>query len=259
MMSLVSPKNLAETYSFYPNPWNVIQEYYDVLDYHARTEAGREKIATVFEIPEGRVRGWIDRENTTKPDSLRGIELAESNGWIPLTEDSESFPAINRFVGELYARGHISDNYIPILVVPEDDNPDRARELYQAVGLEVTEAHEETPHHSLEIRPRNGGSVFGRILACLGIPCSGEPPTRLPSYLDEANERTRAAFLNQLLTSRGIEWTWADQYAIPMPHRPTQFHKSVARLSKEFGPAEAREESVLLDSETHDKIRRAVA
>ena len=255
MSSFVSPRDLAETYLFYPDPWETIQQYYNVLDYHARREAGRQKIANVFEIPEGRVRGWIDDENPSKPDPLRGVELAEAKGWVPLCEDSDRFPAINRFVGELYARGHISDDYVPILVVSEDDDPNRARELFQSVSLEAITAHDETPHHSLEVRPRHGGSVFGRVLACLGVPISDEAPAELPWYLDKACEETRAVFLDQLLTSRGISWAWADQHAIPMPHRPRQFQDDIAKFIKEFGPVEPRDGSVVLDSKTHDRIR----
>lgn len=257
MSVLVTPQQLAETYSYYADPWGVIQQYYDVLDYAARTNAGRQRIANRFEIPESRVREWIDDENPSKPDPLRGIELAEEKGWIPLSETSDRFPAMNRCIAEIYARGHLANNYRPVLVTPDEAVTARAEACFEDLGLKTTTAHEGV-HHGREVRPTKGGSVLGRVFSCLDVPANCEPPSELPSYLDSASEKTRAAFLAQLLDSRGLAWEWADQYAIPIPHRSARFHDRVARLARSFGPANAREESVVLKVETHDSIREVI-
>lgn len=258
MTTLVTPQEFAETYGYYADPWEVIQQYYAVLDYAARTNAGRQRIANRFELPEGRVREWLDDEAPAKPDALRGLERAEAKGWLPLSTASERFPAINRFVAELYARGVLAANYRPILITPDEASRTRAEARFAAVGAATTIAHDGV-HHAREVRPTADGCVFGRVLACLGVPAHGDPPATLPAYLDAATDEMRAAFLAQLLDSRGLAWEWAEQYAIAMPHRPARFHERVAALARSFGPADARADSVVLDAATHDAIRGAVA
>lgn len=255
MTTLVTPRRLAETYSYYPDPWAVIEEYYEVLDYHARTKAGRERIATRFEVPASRVRGWIDDENPSKPDPLRAVEVAEANGWVPLSEASDAFPAINRFVAELYARGVLAEEtYQPVLIAPSDADVERAEELFGAVGLKTTVAHDGICH-SREVRPTANGCVFGRVLACLGVSPGHDPSPELPTYLEGATEATRATFLDGLLDSRGIDWGWADRHALVFDHRDGAFLDALAAFVERFGPVERRTESLLLDPGTHDAIR----
>ena len=258
MVNLVTPRDLARTYSFYVDPWEVIEQYQQVIEYRARTKAGRTRIANRFEIPEGRVQEWIDEDNPSIPDPLRGVQIAEKNEWVPLDSTDQMFHGINQLVAELYSRGILyEETYRPAIIVPEDDDVDRSEALFRRVGLNTVLAHDGV-RHSREVRPIEGGCVLGRVLACLGTPVGTESSPRLPEYLEEVDEKFRAEFLDQLLESRGVHWDWSDQYALVFEHRDRQFIDELAGLAAPFGEVESREQSLLMTSETCATIRGGV-
>ena len=254
MATLVTPRDLASTYSFYPDPWEVIEQYQRVIEYHARTKAGRMRIANRFEIPDERVREWIDEEDPSIPDPLRGVQLAEKNGWIPLDSTDPMFREFNRLVAELYSRGILyEETYRPAIFVSDDDDLDRAESLFRRVGLNTVLAHDGV-RHSREVRPIDGGCVLGRVLACLGMPIGTEKSPELPEYLTDVDEVIQAEFLDQLLESRGIHWDWADQYALVFEHRDRKFIDQLARLARPFGEVESHDHSLLISQETRTAI-----
>jgi hypothetical protein len=74
------PEMFANTYD--PpadvNGWEIVQQHQQVIEYAAdHPTLGSGAIANHLELPRGRIRPWIDDEDPSVPDVVRGLRTAE--------------------------------------------------------------------------------------------------------------------------------------------------------------------------------------
>lgn len=247
---LTTPQQLARTYSAqaYADSWEIVEDYQRFLEYTGRRpNAGSQRIASALELPRGRVRPW---KNGSIPHPVRGIQVAETNDWLPLEESSDVFEPINRLAAWMCAAGTIKATTPVPYVRVNDADRDRLEDLFTAVGLETETTHVENTR-STEIRPREDGAVFGRLLLTLGLVTDDDHLETVPPYLERVSADARRNFAQTYLYARGDYWEFTDQWVIEHQNRPSRYLRSLADLFESVGvDVEVHDESLSIDD--HD-------
>ncbi|KXA93991.1 hypothetical protein AKJ66_00045 [candidate division MSBL1 archaeon SCGC-AAA259E22] len=69
-----------------------------------------QKIIDWFGIGRKTLYQW--RKEGSKPDPVRGLEVAKGKGWVPLKFSSEALPALNKICAWILSGGSISSLYV---------------------------------------------------------------------------------------------------------------------------------------------------
>lgn len=205
---VVSPEAFARTYKSqsYADPWTAVEQYQFVTEYTAaHPNKGSAAVANALDLPRSRIRPWM--EDDARPDCVRGIQAAESHDWLPLTIESDLFPAFNTLIAWILSGGSIdADRVVPSFVVDNDEGRVRVENALDDLGLGVRTVRKSDAGRSTELVPASDASVFGRMLTVLGAP-QGEKNSgselSLPPYLGAAPSWLRDEFVDVYLFNRG--------------------------------------------------------
>ena len=235
---LVSARAFARTYAsrVYDDPWAAVEDYRRVTEWRAdHPNDGATSIGKRFELPRGRVEAWLD---DSRPNNVRGIQVAEDHGWIDPDPTSEAFRGLNALAAWVLQSGSItSDTWVPFFTV----NSERDRELLTAAarmaGVQLDVTRSASALRSQEMRPIEHGSVLGRVLVVLGAPQGSkqdeDSDVRLPGYLDVVPERLAQEFVQLYIHNLGQNRD--DRYYIHLkPSHPDAYLRSVAHLVREL-------------------------
>ncbi|QCC57290.1 hypothetical protein [Natrinema thermotolerans] len=248
---LVTPPMLARTYSgrAYEDPWDLAEDYQRVLEYTGRNpNASAGRVAAALDLPRSRVRPWLD--DGAIPHPVRGIQTAESRGWLPLTESSEAFGPINRLVAWVCSRGTIKpETYGPYVRIDSDDDRERFESLVGQLGLETQEHRTDDTHRSTELTIRDDGAVLGRLLTCLDAPTDDDTRAVAPQYLTAVSETAQREFARVYLANRAVYWEFTDRWLIDHQNRSDRYRRSLATLFQTLGAeAEVHEDGISVDT-----------
>ena len=203
---------LAEQYrgGRYAKPWEVVEQYREVLDYTARKpNLGSSAVAARLDLPRSRIRPWM---NGSRPDPVRAIETAEDYGWLDLEYGECPFRGLNVLVAWVFAAGSIGEsNYVPSFTVDDEDALAVFEDVCECVDTPPfrVERSDESERPT-EVFFQKDATVFGRLLVALGAPAGNKGPNEeivLPPYLMGAPEGTRLAFARTVVWHRGAEST----------------------------------------------------
>lgn len=226
---LVTERELAETYNggAYDDAWEAVQQYRKATSYAFRNDVKSGTTARALELPRSRVRTWVDDGGA--PDAVRGIETAWEYGWIEILDTDPDFECLNILVANVFSGGSISKKYYqPSFTLDEQDCTvlqalEAAGVGAQVVGDRVGRAN--------EARPAEAGAVLGRVLAVLGAPV-GEKARQhisLPSYLNDASNSIRSAFVMSYIRNRAVAYDDKDTLRI-QEERDRDYLESLADL-----------------------------
>lgn len=206
-LETVGGEELARTYNAraYADTWDLVLDYFDVLDYHARHPSrGSTAVGNALDLPRSRVRSWLEG---SVPDPVRGIQRAEHRGWLEPDLDSTTFQGLNGLAAWVYSGGSIDSQwYIPRFAVDDADTEARIDRAFDAVGVEYDFTRSAATDRATEYRPVEDAAVLGRVLAVLGAPVGAKNERRritLPDYLEAAPETVRREFIATYLGNRG--------------------------------------------------------
>lgn len=145
-------------------------------------------------------------DDRPRPDAVRAVRVAETNGWIPIDSDREAFRTLNRLVAWILSDGSIDERYLPTFVADTRTDRHRLVGLFDDLGIDyrIVEG-ERTP--TTRYRPAVHASVLGRLLSALGAPVGSATgsPIALPGYLDRAPRCVRREFAETYLRNRAPE------------------------------------------------------
>lgn len=241
---LVSAKDLARTYDSraYGDSWELVEDYWRVMDYAARRpELGSQALASRLDLPRSRIRPWVrdpdSEQKPARPDAVRGIQTAESYGWIPTCYDTETFPALNRAVAWIFSGGSIDTTWhVPLFTIGGDATLDDLKTLLDQLGVDCSVSRDtevgSEPGRAAEYRPARDASVLGRILSLLGAPLGSKninASIELPSYLDDAPDSIRQEFVTVYLRNRGA-WHQDSRILKFREERSSSYLHSLAEL-----------------------------
>ena len=204
---------LAEQYrgGRYAKPWEVVEQYREVLDYTARKpNLGSSAVAARLDLPRSRIRPWMDG---SRPDPVRAIETAEDYGWLDLEYGACPFRGLNILVAWIFAGGSINKSFVPSFTIDDDEMLAVLARVCDCANtpsarIERTEDDCRATEAVIEV----DASVFGRLLVALGAPVGNKGPAddiALPAYLMGAPEETRLTF------ARTVVWHRGTQTAVP--------------------------------------------
>jgi len=207
-MALPKPKALAATYNppGYSDPWQCVEDYQRVLAHHAdHPDQGSSAVASRLDLPRGRIRPWL---NDTVPDVVRGIQIAEANGWLADQTTPETECATVKLAAWALSGGSLSlgDDGAHVYFSLDHDDGEFA-EIAAAAGIDYTIVHEDSNKRATEARPTTDGSVFARVLASMGVPKSSEKQSivDLPNFLNDVDDELKTAFAKIVVANRGAE------------------------------------------------------
>jgi len=204
-----SPERVARTYRVQgrADAFEAVTEYQRVL--HKASEhpnKGSAALSTLLELPRGRIRGWVDGDS--RPDPVRGIEIADSRGWFVDRDDvgSARGQGLAALVGWVLAGGSVSDaTYQPLFICDREGVVESLRERAAQLDIELRELERGTTDagtsRAPEFRVRKNGTVFGRVLAAAGAPVGGEY-VGVPEWIDGGPDPVKAAFTESYLLNR---------------------------------------------------------
>ncbi|MDZ7702014.1 MAG: hypothetical protein U5J98_08050 [Halobacteriales archaeon] len=249
--SLVPPEAVARTYTnrVYEDPWEAVCDYREVVQWAAENPSeGATGISNRFDLPRGRVEAWL---GDSRPNSVRGIQVAEDRGWIAPLPSSERFRGLNALLAWVLQSGSITtETWVPFFTVGSD----RDRQLLSAAanmaGLTLDVTRSASALRSQEMRPIEDGSVLGRVLVVLGAPRGAvreEGQLTLPSYLDRVPERYAQEFVQLYIHNLGQNRD--DRFIIHLrPSHSVDYLQSVAALVKRLtdDPVRVIENNIIL-------------
>jgi hypothetical protein len=202
---------LVRTYSppAYADPWDCIEDFERVQRETAKhPNKGSAALASVVELPRGRIRPWLDG---SRPDCYRGLQTALSNGWL-LEQWNRHGRALNCLAAWTLSSGGINNHWVPQWVADTDAEREALERYAAAVGVSVTQTRPDdttTPdgtRRAAEYRPDEDASVLGRVLATwTGLQGDKDRTVRFPRYVRFAPEEVARDFCRVYVAQRGIE------------------------------------------------------
>lgn len=235
--TLVPGEAFARTYAcrVYDDPWQAVQDYVAVVEFEvAYPEAGASAIATLADLPVGRVRPWLDG---SRPNCVRGLEAAEAHGWVDVDPTSDTLRGLNALVAWVFSGGSIAtDTWTPYFRVEGGGD----RELLDAAaglaGVELDFTRAATDARAQEMRPVEHGSVLGRVLSVLGAPRGHKTKAtglELPAYLDQVPRPVAREFVQVVLHNRAR--TRGEETIVPAGDgHPAAYLEALARLVRQL-------------------------
>lgn len=230
---LVPAQSVARTYTsrVYEDPWQAVLDYRQVMEWAAANpEDGATSIGHRFGLPRGRVEAWLDG---SRPNSVRGIEVAEAQGWIEPNPSSETFRGLNALVAWIIQSGSITtDTWVPFFTVSSDRDRELLSKAANLAGIALDVTRSASALRSQEMRPIEHGSVLGRVLVVLGAPRGAKREkgeVSLPGYLGSVPERLAHEFIQLYIHNLGQNRD--DRYYIHLrPSQSEEYMQSVAQL-----------------------------
>lgn len=202
---------LANTYSTHGGTtgWERCQQYQASLEYSGEhPNAGRVRVANNMldgdeQVPPSRVRPWL---NGSMPDPMRGIQAAETHGWLDLSWGSATLQNLTVLLAWIYSGGSINDHWVPYLAVDGDETEQLAHRLLRALKETPETVRDDQQGRATEVRPTTDGPTLGRLLVVFGAP-QGEKNAAadisLPPWLADAPRQLRIAFARTYVWNRG--------------------------------------------------------
>lgn len=235
--ALVPAREFARTYQnrVYEDPWRTVEDYRKVMEWTTENPRnGATSIANRFDLPRGRVEGWLDG---SRPNSVRGIEIAREQGWIQPDPNSATFRGLNALVAWTLQSGSItSDTWVPFLTVGTEHDRKLLSTAANLAGVALDLTRSAGALRSQELRPIEHGSVLGRVLVVLGAPQGTEREkgdVSLPDYLNHVPERLAKEFVQSYLHNLGRNHD--GRYYIHLrPSHSDNYRQSVAQLVQQL-------------------------
>lgn len=231
---VIDERDLARTYDggAYADPWTAVLDYQAVMRYASQhPNKGSSGLSSSLEIPRSRIRPWT--ENNSRPDPVRGIEVARDYGWLDATYHDVEFTALNVLVANIFSGGSIeSDHYRPWFALNHRDQRSHVIDALEKVGIEYEFYHEDDDARATEVRPTDDATVLGRTLIVLGAPVGPKAEIdelTLPWYLEEAPYETREMFVLACLANRAIHHRDKETVHI-QEKRPQSYRDELAAL-----------------------------
>lgn len=141
----------------YHNGLEYARRYRRVRELRA-TGHGHEEIFRATGYPRGTISRWMN--NRCKPDSLRGLEIAERLGIVPLTQESKMFYPLNRLLGWIKERGYFT-HYEPSMTGSRQGLEGLEREFDgSGIGFVYFESNG-------SLRIKEEPVIYGRVLFCM--------------------------------------------------------------------------------------------
>jgi len=246
-------KRLARTYQTpsYADPWDAVEDYQRTLEYAAdHPNKGSQALSTALELPRGRIRTWVD--DGGRPDVVRGVQIAEGNGWLTGDYDAQEFRALNQLVAWVFSGGAINENYVPSFAVDDAERTDVTMHL-GVLGLDYRVDRADDAGRATEIVPTCNASVLGRTLVAMGAPAGVKneyADVSLPPYLDDAPARIRSDFVDVYLQNRGQRHP--DKATMTVrEERPAAYLDELAELFERVAnePVTVSEQNVILSAD----------
>jgi hypothetical protein len=123
-----------------------------------------------------------------------------------IDSSSEQFRAINQLVAWIFAGGGLTrDTFVPVCSVDDQLTLATLYQLLKWLNIAYRIRDAEASEHSLEVIPREGASVLGRVLHVLGAPRGVKTKQKslaLPSYLRTVEETHQRDFARIYLLNR---------------------------------------------------------
>lgn len=240
--------------------WEHAQDYQDVLAYAAEhPNASAYQIAKQFELPRGRVGPWVNSD--TKPDQQRGLEIAEAHDWLNVDLDSDRFRTLAIAVAWIYAGGSISEaTYTPKFSIDNIDSRETIATVLETLDVGAELVDRDTTSHGTEIRPASDRSILGRLLVALEAPhgTKSETVTTLPSWLQDAPERTRLAVARTYVSNRGVVYDWGPTRVKIQEKRSQQYLDTLFAFIRSFdlNAKQQGDGTILLSGNATDCLHR---
>ena len=213
-------RDLARTYSDreYPDPWQKVLDYRRVRAYAAdHPEHGRTRVGNAFDLPPGRVRGWLDGG---MPDPVRGIQTAIDHGWLDpgaatLDPGAATTAAFVAHLTHLIAGGSINDRFVPAITVDDSVTIGEVRSAFNALNVDILTRNAEVDNRATEAIPAADASVFGRCLVAIGAPIGGKAGLdSFPQIVREVTDRVRESFARIYVAHRALAYETKDTRTI---------------------------------------------
>lgn len=230
---LVPAHRFVRTYSnyVYDDPWQAVEEYRQVQACANRSESpSSREIAEELDLPRGRVYPWL---NGSRPDCVRGLEIAQRRGWIDVRTDTDAFRGLNVLVAWVFSRGSISkDTYAPYFVANEEVDETILNEAANLADIQLETTRSADGERTVELRAKQDGSILGRVLSVLQAPVGGKyaaSDLTLPDYLTHLDEATAREFVQTYVHNRGDPHEGGSLVRF-RDRRSVRYPKAVARL-----------------------------
>jgi hypothetical protein len=202
---------LVRTYNppAYADPWDCVEDFERVQEAAAKhPNKGSAALASVVELPRGRIRPWLDGG---RPDCYRGLQTALSNGWI-LEEWNTVGRALNCLSAWTLSSGGINENWVPQWVAETDAEYAALEPYMEALGVSLTQTRPDdttTPdgtRRAAEHRPDADASVLGRVLSTwTGLQGDKDHTVQFPRYVRFAPDEIAREFCRVYVAQRGVE------------------------------------------------------
>jgi hypothetical protein len=208
---MIGSKNIkqrfARTYDHpsYDDPYNAIRDYERAKrKAAANPNKGSSALSSILELPRGRIRSWVDGDGM--PDCYRGLQTAQSNGWITDSWNEETARGLNCLAAWIVSSGGINDNFVPAFVAGFSDEYETLSDYAHSAGIRLQRTRESDEDRPPEWIPRSDASVLGRVLyTWIGIKGNkSRDRVEFPAYLREAPEFIVQDFLRVYVQQRGV-------------------------------------------------------
>lgn len=209
MVQLGDPRTFANTYS--PDEetpgWERVQQYRAAMNAAAESPSlGSTAIAGRVEQPRSRVRPWIRDDNPAIPDVERGLQTAESRGWLEVKPDTPRGHALLSLVAWIFSSGSITvDNSAVRFVASTANERDRLFGAIERIGASPQARRTDDPQRANEYTVKRDPSVLARVLEAIGAPLGTKAGSdlSLPAVLDDLDAPEGRVFAATYLQNRG--------------------------------------------------------
>ncbi len=201
-------ESFAETYgsSSEASSVELVRQYHRVLQYTSKKpNKGSSAVASALDLPRSRIRSWVDSDG--RPDAVRGIQCAESRGWLDLTWEGQTLRSLTVLVAWIFSGGSINETYTPSFALSGGER-NIVESALDDLGVGWNEFNTNESERATELRPAKEASVLGRLLFTLGAPLGAknrDTELYLPKYLEEAPEELRLVFARTYIANRATD------------------------------------------------------
>jgi hypothetical protein len=195
---------LVRTYNppAYADPWDCVEDFERVQQAAAKhPNKGSAALASVVELPRGRIRPWLDG---ARPDCYRGLQTALSNGWLLENWDCRG-RALNCLAAWLLSSGSIDRHSVATWIADTDAERQALEHYADAAGIRLVRTREDDDRPD-EYRPDADASVLGRVLSTwTGLQGDKDRTVRFPRYVRFAPEEVARDFCRVYVAQRGTD------------------------------------------------------
>lgn len=243
--TFISPRDVAETYSNYDEPWRYVQQYQRAQElYTADPDREHTAIAREVDAPATRVQQWLAEGRT--PHVVQGVSTARERGWVSVGAASETFAALNRLVAWICARGSVPDEFVPRFYLTNAESLPVLTNAFDDLNLSYRLLYDDTSTRTTEVRPTTAAAVLGRVIHVLGAPLadSASQLDTLPDYLNTVLPEFRHDFARVALLTRGIDRPNVDSACMAVrTHHSPEYLAALCRFLRDVTDAEVSQNS----------------